>query len=70
MPQSQQIIDLALPPTRSLGGEGVDAGIHTDIADEELRTLDEMSHLILAPLAEATLRICHRDLRALASLIT
>jgi hypothetical protein len=56
VPQSQEIVDLALSPTPVLGCKRIDAGIHTDVADKELRTLDKMRYLIIGAFAEATCR--------------
>ena len=46
VPKSQKIVDLALSPAMILGRERIDAGIDTDVANKELRTLDQVRYLL------------------------
>src|SRR5581483_4686706 len=60
VPEPHRIIDLALAPAVVLDRERVDAGIHADVANEEIGTLSQVSDRVLATIAETTCTNWHR----------
>jgi hypothetical protein len=44
-----------------LGSERIDAGVHTDVANEKLWTLNKVRYLINGPLAETAYGVRHRS---------
>jgi hypothetical protein len=52
--QPQKIVDLALSPAMILGRQRIDASIHADVANQELRALDKVRHLINGSPTETT----------------
>jgi hypothetical protein len=56
----QKIVDLALSPAMILGRERIDASIDADVANKQLRALDEVRYLINGSSAETTFGSRHR----------
>ena len=59
VPKSKEIIYLALSPAVVLSRERIDTGIDADVANKEIRALDEVGYLINISPAETTFVNCH-----------